>query len=247
VASLFIATTARWARKNWSGCLEFHVDSCGKHHGRAEVEFTLTSGFHAGVTEWVARRSRQAASFPGPRVNQSTGDEELGLGRAADNAVPPVGDAVKAGLHKSGLGGPPGADSAQARFVFYFFLFIYFFTFFCPLSISSLNSSLNLNLWPIYPQMILRHCRRFDPGGSLDRRVKMSLRAPAQMGWREMEHKGGNRGSCYPAPRGGCACSRGYKRSRGRERARSSARPPTRPPHPYEGPGPSFYRSKDRV
>jgi hypothetical protein len=37
----------------------------------------------------------------------------------------------------------------------------------------------------------------------LDRRVKLSLRAPAQMGWREMEHKGGkNRGSCYPAPRG---------------------------------------------
>jgi hypothetical protein len=60
------------------------------------------------------------------------------------------------------------------------------------------------------------NCRRFDPGGSLDRRVKLSLRVPAQMGWREMEHKGGKRGSCYPAP-GGCACSRGYKRSRGRE------------------------------
>jgi hypothetical protein len=36
------------------------------------------------------------------------------------------------------------------------------------------------------------NCRRFDPGGSLDRRVKLSLRVPAQMGWREMEHKGGN-------------------------------------------------------
>jgi hypothetical protein len=35
------------------------------------------------------------------------------------------------------------------------------------------------------------NCRRFDPGGSLDRRVKLSLRAPAQMGWREMDHKGG--------------------------------------------------------
>jgi hypothetical protein len=34
-------------------------------------------------------------------------------------------------------------------------------------------------------------CRRFDPGGSLDRRVKLLLRVPAQMGWREMEHKGG--------------------------------------------------------
>jgi hypothetical protein len=35
------------------------------------------------------------------------------------------------------------------------------------------------------------NCRRFDPGGSLDRRVKLSLRVPAQMGRREMEHKGG--------------------------------------------------------
>ena len=35
------------------------------------------------------------------------------------------------------------------------------------------------------------NCRRFDPGGSLDRRVKLSLRVPAQMGWCEMEHKGG--------------------------------------------------------
>jgi hypothetical protein len=60
------------------------------------------------------------------------------------------------------------------------------------------------------------NCRGFDLGGSLDRRVKLSLRVPAQMGWREMEHKGGKRGSCYPAP-GRCACSRGYKRSRGRE------------------------------
>jgi hypothetical protein len=36
------------------------------------------------------------------------------------------------------------------------------------------------------------NCRRFNPGGSLDRRVKLSLRVPAQMGWREMEHKGEN-------------------------------------------------------
>jgi hypothetical protein len=32
-----------------------------------------------------------------------------------------------------------------------------------------------------------------DPGGSLDRRVNLSLRAPIQMGWRETEHKGGTR------------------------------------------------------
>jgi hypothetical protein len=46
--------------------------------------------------------------------------EERGLGRAADKAAPPVGAAVKAGLRRSGLGGPPGADSAHARFVFFF-------------------------------------------------------------------------------------------------------------------------------
>jgi hypothetical protein len=34
------------------------------------------------------------------------------------------------------------------------------------------------------------NCWRFGPGGSLDRPVNLSLRAPAQMGWREMEHKG---------------------------------------------------------
>jgi hypothetical protein len=64
-------------------------------------------------------------------------------------------------------------------------------------------------------------CRRFDPGGSLDRRVNLSLRVPAQMGWRETEHKGGN--AARVAPRhGGCACCRGYKCSRERERERES-------------------------
>ena len=33
------------------------------------------------------------------------------------------------------------------------------------------------------------NCRRFGPGGSLHRRVNLSLRAPAQTGWCEMEHK----------------------------------------------------------
>jgi hypothetical protein len=76
------------------------------------------------------------------------------------------------------------------------------------------------------------NCRRFDPGGSLDRRLKLSLRALAQMGWREMEHKGGKTAARVILRQSGCACSRGYKRSRGRERERalSSAHPPTRPP-----------------
>jgi ribosomal protein S1 len=41
-------------------------------------------------------------------------------------------------------------------------------------------------------------CRRFDPGGSLDRRVNLSLRVLAQMGWREMEHKGENAARVIP-------------------------------------------------
>jgi hypothetical protein len=34
------------------------------------------------------------------------------------------------------------------------------------------------------------NCRRFRPGGSESQPVNLSLRAPAQMGWRKMEHKG---------------------------------------------------------
>jgi hypothetical protein len=90
-------------------------------------------------------------------------------------------------------------------------------------------------------------CQRFDPRGSLDRRVKLSLRVPAQMGWREMEHKGGRTAARVILRQGGCACSRGYKRSRGRERASLfvglSSRVTTLP---YEGPGPSFYRCKEK-
>jgi hypothetical protein len=47
------------------------------------------------------------------------------------------------------------------------------------------------------------NCRRFDPGGSLDRRVKLLLRVPAQMGWREMEHKGGKPRLVLSLARGG--------------------------------------------
>jgi hypothetical protein len=84
------------------------------------------------------------------------------------------------------------------------------------------------------------NCRRFDPRGSLDRRVKLSLRAPTQMGWRETEHKGGKTAARVILRQSGCACSRGYKRSRGREGVLRD--------HPlYEGPSPSFYRCKERV
>jgi hypothetical protein len=62
------------------------------------------------------------------------------------------------------------------------------------------------------------NCRRFGPGGSLDRRVNLSLRVPAQMGWCEMEHKWGTE-PCIILHQG--ARSRGYKRCE-RARARES-------------------------
>jgi hypothetical protein len=64
------------------------------------------------------------------------------------------------------------------------------------------------------------NCRRFGPGGSLDRLVNLSLHVPAQMGWCEMEHKRGNE-PCIILHQG--ARSRGYKRcerARARERER---------------------------
>jgi hypothetical protein len=63
-----------------------------------------------------------------------------------------------------------------------------------------------------------------DPQPS--RPVNLSLRAPAQMGWRKMEHK---REMWLVLSRTGGACSRGYKR-RERERACSFAHPPRDPP-----------------
>jgi hypothetical protein len=48
------------------------------------------------------------------------------------------------------------------------------------------------------------NCRRFDPEGSLDRRVNLSLRVPAHMGWREMEHKGKTQ-LVLPRARGVCS------------------------------------------
>jgi hypothetical protein len=89
------------------------------------------------------------------------------------------------------------------------------------------------------------NCRRFDPGGSLDRRVNLSLRVPAQMGWREMEHKGET--WLVLSRTRGCARSRGYKRSRGRERVSLFVSSFSRATLPHEGPGPPFYRYKERV
>jgi hypothetical protein len=92
------------------------------------------------------------------------------------------------------------------------------------------------------------NCRRFDPGESLDRRVKLSLRVPAQMGRREMEHKGGEEPRLMlSCAQGGCACSRGLQ-AFARERESMFVGPSSRATTlSYEGPGPSFYRCKERV
>jgi hypothetical protein len=81
------------------------------------------------------------------------------------------------------------------------------------------------------------NCRRFETGGVPGPTSKLSPRAPAQMGRREMEREGGrqpegdgrerwkSRGlRVCPAPRSGALAVGGYKRPRGRERAASRER-----------------------
>jgi hypothetical protein len=85
----------------------------------------------------------------------------------------------------------------------------------------------------------------FDPGGSLDRRVKLSLRVPAQMGWREMEHKGEN--AARVILRQGDALAVGVTSVHEGERVSLLVSPFSRATLPHGGPGPSFYRCKERV
>jgi hypothetical protein len=90
----------------------------------------------------------------------------------------------------------------------------------------------------------------FRPRGVPGPTSKLSLRVPAQMGRRETEHKGetirGIAASCCPAPRADALAVGGYKRLRGRESmcVSPSSRTTT---FSYEGPGPSFYRSKEKA
>jgi hypothetical protein len=74
--------------------------------------------------------------------------------------------------------------------------------------------------------------RRFDPEGSLDRRV--NYRCVSQPRWvgarrNTRGNKKGNRGSCCPAPRADALAVGGYKRSRGRGREREIVRQPVLP------------------
>jgi hypothetical protein len=102
------------------------------------------------------------------------------------------------------------------------------------------------------------NCRRFDPGGSLDRRL--NCRRVSQLRWvgagrstkgnrgREAGKRGNPRPSCCPAPRSGALAVGGYKRSRGREREALGVVPFPRAANLlYESPGPSFYRRTERV
>jgi hypothetical protein len=93
------------------------------------------------------------------------------------------------------------------------------------------------------------NCRRFDPGGVPGPTSKLSLRVPAQMGRREMEHKGEKPRLVLSCAHGGSACSRGLQAfARERERESLSVSPFSRAAaFSYEGPGPSFYRCKEKA
>jgi hypothetical protein len=74
------------------------------------------------------------------------------------------------------------------------------------------------------------NCQRFDPGGSLDRRVNCRrVSQPRWVGARQSTKGGRNRQRgnprplCCPAPRSGALAVGGYKRLRGRERERARA------------------------
>jgi hypothetical protein len=78
--------------------------------------------------------------------------------------------------------------------------------------------------------------------------VNLSLRAPAQMGYRKMEHKG-KCGLYYLAPGELVVGVISVTRARERERESEPIRllVPRATPLPQEGPGPPFYRCKERV
>jgi hypothetical protein len=71
---------------------------------------------------------------------------------------------------------------------------------------------------------------------------KLSLRAPTQMGWRETEHRGGggNRGFVLSCARVGALAVGVTSVREGERESRATTLS-------YEGPGPSFYRCKERV
>jgi hypothetical protein len=76
-------------------------------------------------------------------------------------------------------------------------------------------------------------------------------REGGESSWRETGVGGGTRGlRVSPAPKSGALAVGGYKRPRGRERAALRERRPVLPRAAntlQEGPGPPFYRRKERI
>jgi hypothetical protein len=96
------------------------------------------------------------------------------------------------------------------------------------------------------------NCRRFDPGGSLDRRVnRRCVSQPRWVGarWNTRGNKKGEPRLVLSCAQGGCAYSRGLQAfARERERERLPVSPSSRTTtFSYEGPGPSFYRCKEKA
>jgi hypothetical protein len=84
------------------------------------------------------------------------------------------------------------------------------------------------------------NCRRFDPGGSLDRRVNCRcVPQPRWVGARQ-NTKGENRGSVLSCARVGALAVGVTSVREGERESRATTLS-------YEGPGPSFYRCKERV
>jgi hypothetical protein len=88
----------------------------------------------------------------------------------------------------------------------------------------------------------------FRPRGVPGSMSKIVVACPSPDGLARDGTQGGKTAARVILRQGGCACSRGYKRSRGRERESEPIRQPvlSRDP-PHGGPGPSFYRCKERA
>jgi hypothetical protein len=100
------------------------------------------------------------------------------------------------------------------------------------------------------------NCRRFDLGGSLDRRVNYRRVSQPRLVGARRSTKGGEETGKKGKPTAfvlscaqvGALALGGYKRPCGRERGTCvSARSPARPTFSYESPGPSFYKRKERA
>jgi hypothetical protein len=111
------------------------------------------------------------------------------------------------------------------------------------------RDSVEVAMQDVARRALSHYLSAFRPRGVPGPTSKLSLRVPTQMGRREMEHKGEKREPwlVLSCAQGGCACSRGlqvFVREGESLLVSPSSRAAT---FSYEGPGPSFYRCKERV